>query len=365
MIKPDYNNSLISITGSILNHYGYEVSNTVKLLDDYLIKYNPKHIVLMLIDGMGINIMNNHLSKDDLLYKNLKMSLSSVFPPTTVAATNALLSGKAPYESGYVGWMQYNKIDDAHTMVFLNEDFYDGSKKLSVHMMKDMLAYDDILTKINNINPAVHTEKIMPGFAVGGYHTFDEQLDRALMITKGKPSFSYLYHDQPDSVIHKYGTEDQNVTHLLKNINASYERFLSEIDDDVFVITIADHGLVDVEMFFIHEYKDFLDTLRMMPALESRCGAFYLKEGMDNEFKTLFHQYFQPGFLLLSKEEFYKTNLLGPGSKHPHLDDFIGDYMAISIGNKAIHYLKDKGHKGHHAGLTKEELEIPLIVNKS
>lgn len=364
MIKPDYNNSLISITGSILKYYGINCENTVKILDDYLHKYKPKHVILMLIDGMGINIMNKHLNQDDLLYKNLKTSLSSVFPPTTVAATNALLSGKAPYESGYVGWMQYNKIDQSHTMIFLNEDFYDPTKNLTVHMMRDVLPYDNLLEKINGIAPSIHTEKIMPAFAVGGYQTFDEQLDRALMITKGRPSFSYLYYDQPDSYIHKYGTKSQKITEVLKDINASYERFLSEVDDDVLVITIADHGLIDIEMFFIHDYPDFIDTLRMMPALESRCGAFYLKDGMENTFKTLFNKYFQPGFKLLSKEAFYKTELLGSGLKHPHLDEFIGDFMAISVSNKAIHYLRDQGHKAHHAGLTKEELEIPLIVNK-
>ena len=50
--------------------------------------------------------------------------------------------------------------------------------------------------------------------------------------------------------------------------------------------------------------------------------------------------------------------------KHQYLDSFIGDYIAISTSNKMIQLKKGEPFKAHHAGLTKEELEVPIIINK-
>ena len=71
--------------------------------------------------------------------------------------------------------------------------------------------------------------------------------------------------------------------------------------------------------------------------------------------------------MLLTKEEFLNKHFLGYGTKHRKIDDFIGNYIAISISDIAIKletYLapgkKDK--KSTHCGLTIDEMEVPLIV---
>ena len=71
-------------------------------------------------------------------------------------------------------------------------------------------------------------------------------------------------------------------------------------------------------------------------------------------------------FLLFTKEEFSKSNLLGRGKKHYKIDEYLGDFIAISISNKAIRYTID-GNKfkkliADHAGMTKEEMEVPVII---
>ena len=105
-----------------------------------------------------------------------------------------------------------------------------------------------------------------------------------------------------------------------------------------------------------------------MPAsLESRAIAFWVKEDKKQEFEKLFNKEFSEDFLLLSKEEVLKKHILGYGDKHKKIDDFIGDYLAISISNSIIRlqtYLADGKpvKKSTHCGLTKEEMEVPLIV---
>ena len=58
---------------------------------------------------------------------------------------------------------------------------------------------------------------------------------------------------------------------------------------------------------------------------------------------------------------------MGYGNKHKKIDDFIGDYLALSISDSIIRlqtYLADGKpvKKSTHCGLTKEEMEVPLII---
>lgn len=362
MKKPNYQNSILNLSCSILKHYNCFCSyKSIKIVDNYLAK-NYQHLILMVLDGLGINIIKQHLTKESGLKKNLKSVISSVFPPTTVAATNSILLAKPPFASGYLGWVQYNKLEDANVVVFKNEDYYNPKNKLKTNLREDILAQDDILTLIKAQNPNLHVEALMPAFAVDGYDSFDNQLDRLLMITKGKPSFSYCYWEQVDSIVHSDGVKGLKTREIVQNLNRSFERFINEIDRDVLLIATADHGLVDVEEIDLFHYQDLTATFLRKPSLEPRALTFFIKEGLKEKFKDLFNKYFQPGFLLLSKEELLASELLGYGVKHPWLDSFIGDYIAISISNKLIKTSQHSSFKAHHAGLLKEELEVPLII---
>ena len=243
---PNYSHSILNISASILNYYGVKSEYpTLDILDKKL-NENYNHVIFMVLDGLGLNIIKENLPKGALLRKNIKKKLTSVFPPTTVAATTAMLSGKAPISSGYLGWTQYNKIDDAITTVFGNIDYYNSNRILTHNLQEDSLKYLDIATQIKEKNKDLHTEVIFPAFREGGFDSFNEQLTRLLTITKMPKSFSYCYWNEPDLTIHGHGISGNATKEVVNNLNTSYERFINDLDDDVLVITTADHGLIDV-----------------------------------------------------------------------------------------------------------------------
>ena len=89
---PEYDHSLLSLISSILTHYGVQTPHkTLPELDRLLVK-PYKNIVVMLFDGMGTAILENHLPPDAFLRRHLNTTLSSVFPPTTTAATVSQIS---------------------------------------------------------------------------------------------------------------------------------------------------------------------------------------------------------------------------------------------------------------------------------
>jgi len=127
---PNYEQSILNVSATLLEHYGVQSHHrSLEILKPYI--QDKKHIMLILLDGMGINILRN-IDQNTLFRKHVKTALTSVYPPTTVAATTSVLSGLTPYEHGHVGWTQYNRFEDCNTVVFLNKDFYDDG-----HLLKE------------------------------------------------------------------------------------------------------------------------------------------------------------------------------------------------------------------------------------
>ena len=72
-------------------------------------------------------------------------------------------------------------------------------------------------------------------------------------------------------------------------------------------------------------------------------------------------------FLDKTKEELLELNIIGVGEKHKKVDDFLGNFVAISVGDSIFRLQNDyfEGKKvkiSTHCGLCKEEMEVPIIV---
>ena len=89
------------------------------------------------------------------------------------------------------------------------------------------------------------------------------------------------------------------------------------------------------------------------------------KDSHKVEFPKLFNKYFGSDFRLYTKQEFMSSGLLGSGTPHPKVDDFIADFVAISTSEKSLHYVLNQIDKtvliGEHAGISEQEMIIPLI----
>ena len=119
---------------------------------------------------------------------------------------------------------------------------------LKENLRDKYLSYEDIYQKIKKSASDVETYELFPDFRVDGFSSFDKQVERALEISKQKQkTFTYIYWTDPDATAHQYGVDSIETASILKNLNASYEKLISQINNDSIVILIADHGIVDVE----------------------------------------------------------------------------------------------------------------------
>lgn len=107
IVYPDYENSIAGVANSILKWWDITPKGpTLPLLDRYL-KTDYKNVVVLLLDGAGGSVLEEHLDGRGFLRSQFAGTYSSTFPPTTVAATTSIDSGLLPCRHGWLGWDCY------------------------------------------------------------------------------------------------------------------------------------------------------------------------------------------------------------------------------------------------------------------
>jgi len=122
--------------------------------------------------------------------------------------------------------------------------------------------------------------------------------------------------------------------------------------------------LTDLTHKKISDYPELMNMLERPTAMEPRACVFYVKEEYkDRLFPEKFRELFGEDFLLLSKHEVTGRQLFGGGEPHLKFEDFVGDYLAIGIAKTGLVY-DDNSHPlaANHAGLTEQEMMVPLTV---
>ena len=379
ILMPNYNHSILNLITSILKNYEVETKyNTLEKIDKLLEK-KYRNVVLVILDGMGENILKN-ISPNGIFSKNKIDEITSVYPSTTTAAMTTYYSGKPPIETGWIAWSQYFKEYGRNIDVLPERDSYTGEKlKVKNQKISDIIGYKTVYEQIKEQNSNIETYEIMPSYCekktklTMTANTVEEMCESIVTLCKNTQNkFVIAYNDNPDGIIHKNGCYSEETKKFVLEAEQEFEKMLQKLKcTNTLIILSADHGHKDInETIDILELKEIQECLIMPPTLESRMIGFFVKYNKRKEFEDIFNTLFKDKYILYSKEDLLKSNLLGYGNRHKKIEDFIGDYIAIAISDVRINigtYLsREMKHpdekKSTHCGLTKNEMEVPLIV---
>lgn len=380
IVLPNYNHSILGTITSILKYYNVETKyKSSKKLDDLLNKKEYKNVIFLILDGLGEHILNK-ISPEGYFSKNKIDCVTSVYPSTTTAALTTYYSGRPPYETGWIAWSQYFKeYGRALDMLSHNESYMgEPLKKPLIDVYKTVVNYESVFNKIEEASPGLKVYEIEPEYADRRAkrslkaNNIDElimNINDLCMIPDKK--FILAYSDNPDGLLHKFGTTSEEVKKFVKETEEKIEKMVQSFDDDTILIISADHGHKDIQKAYtLLDYPEIVECLIMPASLESRALTFWVKEEMKELFVERFNRLFKNEFWLMTKDEFLnKYHFLGYGDKHYKIDDFIGNYVALSVAGSIIRIetLLAEGKpvkKSTHCGLTKDEMEVPVIVIK-
>ncbi len=351
------NNCLVNLSSSILRHYDVDPYHPSLSSLDKVLDKTDKRICLILLDGLGSYIRTVYSNYCSDLNSHFLTQITSVFPPTTVAATTALITDRYPSETGWLGWTeQFPQYDRAVTM--FPSTFEQEPKEPTPESTYSLLPYETIFPMLE--------EK---GIKTGQVKSF--QLNDLLPSTFLKATeeslndndFIYAYTGEPDSSLHKYGVGSKEVASVIKEFNDGIVSLAEKHKDTLFIV-IADHGHLNIKDYKIDEYDDFYSLLRIKHfACEPRAAFFYVKEGKEKEFKASALKHYGEHFYVLSKQEVIKNHIFGYGEPCDSFESLLGDFVLISKDEASFLQAYDVPHMmSTHAGSTDEEKYIDVSI---
>ena len=127
---------------------------TLPAVDELLYSGNYRNVILLVLDGMGIEVLQRCLAPDGLLRSNLLQPISAVFPPTTTAATTSLISGLNPVEHGWIGWTLHFEQLNVNVDTFSNHIQFTNRAAAPFHAAATLLPFESITDKIQRTRMA-------------------------------------------------------------------------------------------------------------------------------------------------------------------------------------------------------------------
>ncbi|MGI6299337.1 MAG: alkaline phosphatase family protein [Saccharofermentanales bacterium] len=368
LVFPDYENSILNLASSVFRAYDIETPHpTLTLLDSYLVRRHRNRVFLIL-DGMGVDFLEHALPPESFLRQHIVHTITSVYPSTTAAAITTYQTGMSPLEHGWLGWSLFFKEFGRSVDVFLDRDTMTGIE-IKPSPAQTFLPFNDKTCEVRQAGgiPA-QCRRILPPFAEAGVSSMSQLVAKIReYCLNGENQLIAAYWYEPDSLMHRDGPYCEKAVQEIQAYDAMLTELATELKDTLFIIS-ADHGQVEIERdIIINDIPALDECLIMPPSIEGRAASLFVKPARLRDFRQTFSILLGEEFLLMSRAEAFDRGLFGPGKAHPKVDDFVGDFVACGIGKSILRYRTCFERpmtlfKGHHAGLLKEEMLVPLII---
>ena len=371
---PDYKRSILSVTSSVAEYFGAKTPYPpLSEVTDALYEKDTRNVVLLLFDGMGENLLKRHLPEDAFLRKHDFGPISTVYPSTTTAATTSLWTGIAPGEHAWLGWSLYFKEIGRQIDTFLGRDSFTGDRYSPLFPAETYIPFETIYPSVNG-QCETYAFFPFPTNATKGAknrmtYAGNADLMRRIKDAANRPGKNLIcaYHIEPDHTMHDFGVNALQTKTAFERAEDMCKSLSASLGSDTLFIVTADHGLVDVtDNIDISKIPEIMDALVMPPSVEGRAASFFVKPHKRDEFLSEFRSRFGDDFVIFTHEEVLENHLLGLFALHGKTDDFLGDFFVCATGTKSIKFMtpasKDDGNLvGQHAGLTEEEMLVPVI----
>ncbi|MCY0859095.1 MAG: alkaline phosphatase family protein [Sulfolobaceae archaeon] len=366
IIEPNYNdkNNNYSLACGIANFLG------VKRNCENHVEIEGKRFLLILVDGLGYDLFTKVYRTQQI--KGVEVVKGyTVFPSTTATVITTLFTALTPAEHGVLGYITFSKVLGS----LVNSLRYSHPSEQDRDSLKDGLSFSKAFPEVRSYLEDVkdkNTVEIIPKgieqteFTIATHgkmketRTYTNYWDGIYNLRKvledEKYEFVYFYIDAVDSLEHKYGALTEPVLEAATTIVNDLISLAVKFKDKFSTVLTADHGQVTVEkMIKFNDDRRLLEMVEVPPYGDSR--AIFIRSRYNVK-KYLEETY--PQLRVYDRQEIVDKRLLGKDSP------YIPDYIAVPLDNKGYVYVFKEASeleklKGHHGGLSKEEMEIPMV----
>lgn len=380
-VFPDYNKPTIIDFIRLIYHY---CGNTYKLTknSNELKKYitNKKHILLIMCDGMGSELINL-LPTNSIFKKNRVLDLQTVNPTSTGAVLTSIMTAEYPAIHGILGWYNYSRKHDISYYVLKFKDRIDDINLKEKNIKpEDIYVCDSIMNSLKRKTFAFYPNDIIDsefskynlknervGYSniVNAFNMYENNIIKNI----DKETFTYLYIKDIDTISHNNGNYSSKVFDIVYELENQIKNLKDKNIQNLNIFVIADHGQINIKKDgdIILDFNKYNKFFYALPTIDYGTASYYIRNGKEEEFEYEFKKDFENRMFLFKTEEFFKNNIFGNEQVSDYMKNNIGEYISFTAKGycfiNSLHIQEHLGKiKGNHSGFSKEEFLIPLIV---
>lgn len=338
--------------------------------------------VLMLVDGLGAELIREHAEHAPTLASMTTRMISAGFPSTTATSLTSLAVGAPCSQHGIVGYSF--QISDSAGPTSFNPlrwtlessggptaiDRFPPREVQTMPSLLEVLAAEGV--EITYVMRADFRDSGLTRAAFRADGTYLpantlEEIGRAVTATVSRPSrvsrFVYAYFGDLDMIGHLHGPGSPEWLHCLREVDAFIADLATDLPPDCRLVVTADHGMVTAETSVDIDTTPALLSDVITVAGEARVRHAYAREGAAQNVLAAWTSELSGRARVLSREQALDERLFGPGRDHA---DRLGDVIAIATGGVVLTRSQNEELEssllGHHGANTAAEQHIPLIL---
>ena len=385
MIQPDYQgqglfNLMVSIRHAFSTRHDQAQLTDCLLLSPAQLR-DARHVMLIVIDGMGVAQLEDHCP-DGALAGARRGALSSVFPSTTASAITTYMTGDAPVLHGLTGWhMWFRELgvvgaplpfhvrgsrDDLHNFGL------DAPSLFKTRSLFEHFRRDAFIVQPANLSGSAYSRAHSGKARIKKYRNLSSMLKHLVRISHGsKPSYSYAYWPQLDALSHIHGAHSAESAEHLRELDRAIAGLAQKLrGTGTLLLVCADHGFVDTQpktRIRLEQHPDLRQTLLLPLCGEPRTVFCYVRNGADEDFSSYISEHLQYACEVHHSADLLANGYLGYGRQHPEIHSRLGSHVLFMKDNYCM-VDRVPGEQagpfrqvGVHGGMSEAELQVPLI----
>lgn len=361
-------------------------------------------VVLLLVDGFGWRFFEQYSQGGygvlrRFATEGMVRKLSAQFPSTTAAHITTLHTGLPVGEHGVFEWQYYEPEADAlvaplmfsyagtRTRDELKREHLDPRRLLPDRTLYQQLAHLGIRATIfqhREYTPSTYSDILFEGANVVPYVTFPEALTRlrAALAEPGDSRYLVVYFDKLDFMSHHHGPSSPYFEAESDQFLLALERqFLAKFRGSgrTLVMVTADHGAVETDpaaAVYLNVDRTFAGIERylrrnrqgqlLVPAGSPRDLFLYVHDDLLDEAQAFLAARLEGRAQVAQVSDLISDGFFGSQPPSATLLARVGNLVVLPYGGECVWWYEKGRHEqaffGHHGGLTRQEMEIPLLA---
>lgn len=325
--------------------------------------------VVMLVDGMGYQLLEEHRQEAPYLCSLLGEPATCGVPSTTATSLTSLGTGLLPGTHGVVGFT--SRIPGTEKL--LNALFWDEAvdpMQWQPHPTAfERLARAGVHTSVVSEPAFEHsglTRCSQRGAAYVGAKDVTSRILGAVRAAETQPSLTYVYDGDLDHVGHRYGVDSARWRAQLQAVDEDMQELRDALPADVRLVVVADHGMVDAtdsSRLDVDEIPGLRDGVALLGG-EARFRHVYVRAGAVADVVATWQEQLGERASVLTGEAAIARGWFGPvaDAVRPRL----GDVIVAAHNDLGLFSSRDFAYEqtliGLHGSLTPREMLVPLLV---